>query len=120
MVRAHQGRAQPRNLRRPEDGREMSGQVPIPDRALPAWRRLQDALEVTVTPCRGRGEWISQHPEDRAFAVQHCRRCPITELCRAYAEAAKERDGVWGGVDRTPRPGRPETNLMFQATQETA
>ena len=36
-----------------------------------------------------------------AEAKTVCRRCPVTDECEAYANAAGERYGIWGG--KTPR-----------------
>ena len=54
-------------------------------------------------PCEGRGEWLSEDPEERAEAVAACGHCPlvIADVCRDVG--GRERFGVWGGVDRTPR-----------------
>ena len=98
----------------------MSWVVPIRSTALPAWRRLQTALvDVDAVPCRDRIEWISAEAQDRQYAVAHCSRCPVLHQCGAYAQAAGERSGVWGGADRTPRKGAPPSLPMFDTTTDT-
>lgn len=42
----------------------------------------------------------------RALAVPLCRDCPVLTACGAYADAAGERFGVWGGRDRSAAMGR--------------
>ena len=62
------------------------------------WPRCSDPIT--------RELWTAEHAAERALAVKWCKGCKILQLC---AEAAAERDerwGVWGGVDRSARPGR--------------
>ena len=54
------------------------------------------------TPCRAE-PFTADDPAARARAAENCGGCPLRSLCRAYAVAAGEPWGVWGGVDR----GRP-------------
>jgi Transcription factor WhiB len=50
--------------------------------------------------------WLSEHEPERAEAVKLCRGCPVIQPCGQAAEERDERWGVWGGVDRSIRPGR--------------
>jgi hypothetical protein len=50
--------------------------------------------------------WLSEHDAERATAVLLCDHCPVLTVCRTTAEQRDERWGVWGGVDRSVRPGR--------------
>jgi Transcription factor WhiB len=50
--------------------------------------------------------WTAEHAAHRAIAVKWCKRCPVLVLCRQAAEERNEQFGVWGGVDRSIRPGR--------------
>ncbi len=50
--------------------------------------------------------WTAELAAHRAIAVKWCKRCPVLVLCRQAAEERDERFGVWGGVDRSIRPGR--------------
>lgn len=92
----------------------MSGplKLEIPASVVRAWERLNDELwraQGTV-PCQTGSAsvlWTSEQVEDRQDAVHRCGPCPAFTACAGYAEAAKEPHGVWAGVDRTPRPGRP-------------
>jgi hypothetical protein len=49
--------------------------------------------------------WLSEHETERAIAVMLCDHCPVLTVCRDTAEQRDERWGVWGGVDRSIRPG---------------
>ncbi|WP_425310626.1 WhiB family transcriptional regulator [Ammonicoccus fulvus] len=59
------------------------------------------------TPCTAadRGLWTSRATEDREAAAWRCGPCPILAACAAVGDF--EPFGVWGGVDRSPRIGRP-------------
>jgi hypothetical protein len=52
--------------------------------------------------------WLSDHEPERAEAARLCTGCPVLRPCRQAAEAQDERFGVWGGIDRSIRPGRPK------------
>jgi Transcription factor WhiB len=75
-------------------------------------RALIDAAAKGLRPhCSDAGShhlWLSDHEADRAIAVRLCRHCPVETVCRDTAEQRDERWGVWGGVDRSIRPGRPK------------
>ena len=49
--------------------------------------------------------WTAEHTAERALAVKWCRGCPVLVLCGQAAIERDERFGVWGGVDRSARPG---------------
>lgn len=88
----------------------MSATVPIKAVAMPLWLRLQTAvMEASNVPCGGAdGDlWTSELPEEREAATYRCTGCPVVEMCSRYAEAAREKFGVWAGIDRTNRQGRP-------------
>ena len=90
--------------------------IPIRPAAMDAWRALQDVLDDCYSvPCNGRTEWISESAEDRAYAAGHCRGCPALTACGKYADAARERDRVWGGRDRNVREQQSiETLPLFE------
>ena len=50
--------------------------------------------------------WLSEHDNERVVAVMLCDHCPVLQVCRDTAEQRDERWGVWGGKDRSIRPGR--------------
>jgi hypothetical protein len=52
--------------------------------------------------------WLSEHDTERAIAITLCDHCPVLTVCRDTAEQRDERWGVWGGVDRSIRSGRPK------------
>lgn len=70
----------------------------LPDRfALPCWG---GSLPV--------GWWTSDERWERETAAERCVECPVVVDCRAAGAAGKgEPAGVWGGVDRVPRPAKP-------------
>ena len=77
----------------------------VPVTARDAWSRLRMLLdEGGPVPCQlGPPEaWWPDARTPRALtlhiAVPGCRRCPVTDACLAYALAADERFGVWGGT----------------------
>jgi hypothetical protein len=50
--------------------------------------------------------WTAERAAHRAIAVKYCRGCPVLLLCGQAAAERDERWGVWGGVDRSTRPGK--------------
>lgn len=61
------------------------------------------------TPCQRvsvRDRWTSEDQADRVYAAAACRMCPVLPQCRAAADEADERFGVWAGTDRTRTPRR--------------
>ncbi len=59
-----------------------------------------------TTPCAADPElWVSGATEDREAAAWRCSPCPILAACAAVGDF--EPFGVWGGIDRSPRIGRP-------------
>lgn len=99
----------------------MSWPVPIRPAALPAWHVLVDALSRTqagAIPCNGRMEWSSDDQDDRTEAAERCAGCPATVACSNYATAAREKFGVWGGVDRTPSSQRAKPIITNDTRKE--
>lgn len=85
----------------------------IPTQARPAYVALVAALDRLAdqgrTPvCARRPDaWSSEAPAAvRREAAAACGWCPARVQCAAYAVAADERHGVWGGNDRGARPKR--------------
>jgi hypothetical protein len=50
--------------------------------------------------------WTSEHQQDRDIAAAWCKGCKYLTLCGQAAEERQETWAVWGGVDRSIRPGR--------------
>lgn len=79
-----------------------------------ALRRLiaeLSAREDETFPCQLDPD--SHYDDDRiSDAITACGRCPLIEECDAFADANRERHGVWGGRDRNPKhettAGSPE------------
>jgi hypothetical protein len=68
----------------------------IPVGAEQAWRPLSAALGGLTPACQSDPEaWFAAEP---TAAVRACLRCPALDPCRVYAQTARERAGVWGGV----------------------
>lgn len=75
--------------------------------AIPQWEALQAALRSSPpVPCMGDDRWTSESAAVREWAAWHCARCPVIELCGAFAEANQEVHGVWAGRDRSTLEGR--------------
>lgn len=74
----------------------------IPPEAMDEWRELVSALEVHgPAPCEEAGVadlWHADKVAQVAEAVTGCRGCGAAPECLAYALAADERYGVWGGA----------------------
>lgn len=77
----------------------------MPPAALTEWLALSALVdEVGTVPCRSgdpEAWWPDRKqldaPATRA-AVHGCWRCPARDACLAYAVAANEREGIWGGT----------------------
>lgn len=97
----------------------MSWVVPIRPAALLAWRRLQEALDdAGPTACRDRIEWISPDAASIEYAERRCAGCPVIRQCGDYADAGRERTGVWGGQSKTPRKGAAPSLPMFEDNEK--
>lgn len=75
----------------------------VPRTAVHEWVALTDALIELGRPpaCAEAPEvWWSKRSRDVEVAIEGCSRCPVVEACMAYAVAAGEREGVWGGSRR--------------------
>lgn len=69
--------------------------------------RLYDTISAHGA-CRGTTiDFFSDKPATIEAAKAICRRCAVQAECLAYAKAAYEQIGVWGGLDEIERRGRP-------------
>lgn len=79
--------------------------VKVPASAVGEWEALQVALggAARSVPCRTVDVelWWEEDGERRAAAL--CQACPVLGECAAYAVAADERWGVWGGSSPSAR-----------------
>lgn len=58
----------------------------------------------TPVPCSLAPDvWFSDDEDDRQLAISWCRQCPAMARCAAYALAAEERFGIWGGLSPEAR-----------------
>lgn len=77
----------------------------IPPAALAQWRALSEAIDAHGPPvCADAAEpeaWWQPARFDEA--VEGCQVCPVASECLAFAVAADEREGVWGGQLPTER-----------------
>ena len=83
----------------------ISPTVVIPPAAFAEWVDLAHALAATgLAPCERQPElwWHGTTRVDPA-ALAGCGACHVREECLAYAVAADERDGLWGGLTATER-----------------
>lgn len=87
----------------------------IPAGAHAAWSELAQVLAVDgPAPCEEGAPdawWPARagDVDDAALAARCCVDCPARVECLAYALAADERDGIWGGLtpDQRASLGRP-------------
>jgi hypothetical protein len=69
-----------------------------PASSLTEFTSLMNAAARATLPCNGGTEWFSDDPRLQQRAAQLCRACTLLPVCRAYAMAAGEKEGVWGGT----------------------
>lgn len=76
------------------------------------WDDLNAALEHYTPGCTGHASFTadSRADEQQAECSRICARCPIADLCDAYATAAKADAGFWAGVERSPKRRRAATS----------
>lgn len=72
--------------------------------------QLRDDIEKSssIPPCQVTDPelWFGQSGENRLdykLAKQFCTRCPVVDVCLAYALEANELEGVWGGLSPSER-----------------
>ena len=74
----------------------------VPPHAREEWEALAAALCDRRVPCQEEPDrWFARTPD--ADAVAACGTCPARAECLAYAMAADERHGVWGGTTAEQR-----------------
>lgn len=90
--------------------------IGVPRHAYTAWITLHEQIAETPggSPCAGpdRNDWTSNTRAVQKRAADRCLDCPALTACHAYARAAGERDGVWGGLtpsERHTAPGAQRT-----------
>lgn len=79
----------------------------IPPGAVEEWAALDEALTGAEAACQAHPEaWWEPGSAETAKAA--CGRCPVRVECLAYALAADERFGVWGGLGPEERRAKRE------------
>lgn len=76
----------------------------IPPEAREQWLTLAAALApLGPPPCESQPEawWPTRQVEEAALRA--CAGCPAREACLDYATAAKEPEGIWGGLTADDR-----------------
>lgn len=68
-----------------------------PAASLTEFTALMNSTDATL-PCNGGDEWFSEDPSLQQRAAALCQACTLLPVCRAYALAAAEKTGVWGGT----------------------
>jgi hypothetical protein len=85
------------------------------------WQALRDAAQDQQLPCAADPDsWFPDETdhEHSAQAIKLCGACPVTEECRAFAIANRERHGIWGG--QTERARRTELDRRQPARHVAA
>lgn len=90
----------------------------VPEAAIPAWEALaRDLLGLQdPTPCQGpqRALWHGS-PAEQQRAADACADCPAMLACAAYALAAGEPAGTWGGMTTPERTARRRADKEMTA-----
>lgn len=76
------------------------------------FRAMKALPSRSLVPCIGgtlpTDWWTSDDRDERDAAAERCGECPVIVACGVAGAAGKgEAAGVWGGVDRVPRPRKP-------------
>jgi hypothetical protein len=65
------------------------------------YRALTDALHDVTPPCSPDWRFVQERDqvdEQDLIAMRlACARCPLSDLCRSYADAARPSAGMWAG-----------------------
>lgn len=79
-----------------------------------ALAREADTTWMTAAACRGHDTnmWFPDAGKATSLAVAICLRCPVRERCADYADAHRERHGLWGGMTTEERNRRARGKVM--------
>ncbi|RZU32700.1 WhiB family transcriptional regulator [Blastococcus saxobsidens] len=84
----------------------------IPPGARTEWLRLAEVLAAAGSaPCEENDPemwWPASKRAPDPVAIAGCEVCPARAECLAYAVAADEREGLWGGLSRVERVALPD------------
>ncbi|SKA87012.1 Transcription factor WhiB [Agreia bicolorata] len=65
-------------------------------RATEAYKRLHHAMQESEPSCINDDRFILD--DQPAHTLSYiCRKCPVFDLCREYAEAERPKGGTWAG-----------------------
>jgi hypothetical protein len=81
-------------------------------RASEAYDLLHTAMTTTLAPCAGIGLFTADDlsAADKAVLTPICDTCPLFDLCRDYADAARPTAGLWAGKTYGTRPATKKDN----------
>lgn len=72
-----------------------------PKRGDAEYRTLCNALKTTTPPCSNDWRYTldaeALNDDEKAQMHNVCQDCPLNELCRTYAKAARPSGGYWAG-----------------------
>ncbi len=70
-----------------------------------AWEALHASLCELLPPCHARDLFTADRLSDEQMTecAAICQRCPVLELCDAYATAARPPSGFWAGRFYSPK-----------------
>ncbi|MER7797609.1 WhiB family transcriptional regulator [Microbacterium sp. NPDC096154] len=87
-----------------------------------AWDALNAALLRYAPPCTGHAVFTADQRTalERAVCSSICARCPIADLCAAYATAAKPDSGFWAGTDRSSKHKRATKTTAPGGSRQTS
>lgn len=69
-----------------------------PAASLTEFTALMNSTVHATLPCNRGDEWFSENPRHQQRAAALCGGCALLQVCRSYALAAGEKEGVWGGT----------------------
>lgn len=79
-------------------------------RGVAEYTVLQDALTEYTPPCHGDDRYTADEHDNSTLAelATGCDLCHISGLCRAYANTARPKGGVWAGKRYSNNPRKDD------------
>lgn len=98
----------------------MSVLLGVPEHARSEWEQLMSSIRVP-TPCAANPDGWNSSAAEAEIAARLCLDCPVMTACAAYARAAGEREGTWGGLTAAERrPPQPAPKKRVKNTRKAA